>query len=116
MTKVKVKVIYVDIDDTICYYPDKTDKDKLDYSKAVPYPDRIQLINKLHRKGHFIVYWTARGTITGCDWLVVTTNQLKRWGCQYAELKMGKPFYDLFIDDKNISSEQFFSKNDKSIY
>ena len=108
--EVKVKVIYVDIDDTICHYPGG--KQKLDYSKAVPYPIRIDKINMLHEQGHQIVYWTARGTITGRDWLSVTKQQLEQWGCKYTELKMGKPFYDLFIDDKNMSSEQYFSKND----
>lgn len=107
-----VRVIYVDIDDTICHYPDKTSKEKLDYNKAVPYSSRIAKINALYQQGHQIIYWTARGTVTGICWLDVTQKQLKQWGCKYTELKMGKPFYDLFIDDKNISSEQFFSKND----
>ena len=37
-------LIYVDIDDTICYY-ELEDKDKLDYSKAKPYLNRIARIN-----------------------------------------------------------------------
>ena len=29
-------------------------------------------------------------------------------GCKFHELRMGKPYYDLFIDDKNINSEEYF--------
>jgi len=35
-------------------------------------------------------------------------KQLKEWGCKFHELKMGKPAYDLFIDDKNINCETYF--------
>ena len=37
-----------------------------------------------------------------------TLKQLNDWGCKFTELRMGKPAYDLFIDDKNINSEVFF--------
>ncbi len=100
------KTIYVDIDDTICYY--KNSEDKTNYNKALPYKDRINKINKLFDKGNTIIYWTARGTVTGINWLEVTKNQLTEWKCRYTRLKMGKPFYDLFIDDKNINSEEYF--------
>lgn len=103
-------LIFVDIDDTICHYESPHNND---YSKAIPYIDRIDKINSLYDKGDTIVYWTARGTISGIDWLDVTQNQLKRWGCKYHELRMKKPAYDLFIDDKNINSETFFSSANK---
>lgn len=98
-------IIYVDIDDTICHYENKNEI--LDYSKAIPYPGRIEKINKLYNNGHTIIYWTARGT--GIKWFLVTLNQLEEWKCKYHELKMGKPVYDLFIDDKNINSNKYFS-------
>ena len=98
-------LIFVDIDDTICYY---TNKEHLDYTKAIPYLIRIKKINELYEKGNTIVYWTARGTKTGILWFNITYNQLKNWGCKFHELKMGKPAYDLFIDDKNINSNHYF--------
>jgi len=101
-------IIFVDIDDTICY---NDTKNKLDYSLAKPYNDRINKINSLYQEGHQIVYWTARGTKTGQLWFQTTLEQLKSWGCQFHELRMGKPNYDLFIDDKNINSENFFLKS-----
>ena len=101
-------IIYVDIDDTICYYDNKLDKD---YNNAIPYLDRIDKINKLYDNGDIIVYWTARGTLTQINWFEITLKQLKNWNCKFHELRMGKPAYDLFIDDKNINSNNFFTNN-----
>ena len=98
-------IIYVDIDDTICY----RNTSELDYRKSLPYKERIEKINKLFNEGNIIVYWTARGTKTGLNWFNVTLNQLKIWNCKFTELRMGKPNYDLFIDDKNINSEVYFN-------
>jgi hypothetical protein len=99
-------IIFVDIDDTICYRANKND---LDYSKSLPYKNRIEKINKLYDKGNMIVYWTARGTVTQKNWFQITLNQLNEWECKFHELRMGKPNYDLFIDDKNINSEDYFN-------
>lgn len=102
-------IIYVDIDDTICYYINNT-KDYKDYNVAQPYLDRIDKINNLYDGGNIIIYWTARGTVTQINWFQITYNQLKKWGCKFHELRMNKPAYDLFIDDKNINSDTFFTK------
>ena len=96
-------IIYVDIDETICECGTERK-----YSNAVPIMDRISIINELYDKGNSIVYWTARGTGSGIDWREVTENQFKTWGVKYHELKLGKPEYDMFIDDKNINSDVFF--------
>lgn len=97
-------IIYVDIDETICLTPETRD-----YSLAKPLKDNISRINRLYEDGNTIVYWTARGTGSGIDWRKVTEDQFKKWGVKYHELKFGKPIYDLFIDDKNISSDAFFN-------
>ena len=97
-------IIYIDIDETICV----TSGDR-DYAKAIPLKDRIEKVNKLYNE-NTIIYWTARGSQTGIDWSEVTKGQFKKWGVKYHDLKFGKPNYDLFIDDKNISSEEFFGK------
>ena len=96
--------IYVDIDETICYY----DGDR-DYNLALPILERIEKINELYDAGNIITYYTARGTVTGLDWYDVTKNQLCEWGCKYHHLSVGeKPNYDLLICDKAINSESFF--------
>ena len=91
-------VIYIDIDDTICISPDKPD-----YSTSIPIFKNIQKANKLYETGHTIIYWTARGTQTKIDWSDTTKKQFKEWGVKYHDIQFGKPYYDLFIDDKNIN-------------
>jgi dTDP-glucose 4,6-dehydratase len=93
-----MKSIYVDIDDTICKTNDT------DYANAVPKQIAIDKVNDLYDKGHYITMWTARGTITGIDWYNLTFQQLKKWGVKFHQLKMGKPAFDLFIDDKVLNS------------
>jgi hypothetical protein len=95
-------LIYVDIDNTICV------TEGTDYNDVKPMPERIEKINKLYDEGNTIVYWTARGSVTGIDHSELTKKQFKEWGVKYHELKFGKPPYDLFIDDKNINSENYF--------
>jgi len=99
-------IIYVDIDETICEHP-KT-SGKRDYAAATPLVKNIEKINKFYDAGHTIVYWTARGGTTGEDHSLLTSTQLDDWGVKYAELKMGKPSYDIFICDKAINSREFF--------
>ena len=107
MNKDKLKIM-VDIDNTICYH--ENNKESIpNYEFAKPYLDRIKKINDLYDEGHTIIYWTARGTMSGINWFQVTLGQLNEWGCKFHELRMGKPAYDLFIDDKNINSEIYFS-------
>ena len=96
-------IIYVDIDETICKSPESRD-----YAQAVPMMERVEKINRLYDAGNKIVYWTARGTGSGIDWRTVTERQFKEWGVKYHELRLGKPIYDLFIDDKNINSDTYF--------
>ena len=100
-------IIYVDIDETICETPENRD-----YSKAVPIKKNIEKINKLFSEGHTIVYWTARGSVTGIDWREVTETQFQEWGVKCHEIKFQKPSYDLFICDKAMNSYEFFMKDD----
>ncbi len=94
--------VYVDIDETICYY-----EGKRNYPEALPMPENIAKINKLYEEGNEIIYYTARGTVTGIDWLEMTKSQLKKWGCKYHKLDVGnKPDYDLLICDKTKRIEE----------
>jgi hypothetical protein len=98
-------IIYVDIDNTICSTPESGE-----YWKATPLYERIAKMNDLYNQGNQIIYWTARGTRTGHDWRKLTEQQLAKWLVKYHQLHLGKPVYDLFIDDKNINSETFFNE------
>jgi hypothetical protein len=94
--------IFVDIDETICFY-----EGKRYYPDAVPNMENIAKINKLYDEGHYIKYWTARGSMTGLDWKDVTERSLKEWGCKFHEVSVGdKPHYDLLICDKTKRIEE----------
>ena len=96
-------IIYADIDGTIC-----SDESGL-YEKVKPIKEQINKINKLYDEGNTIIYWTARGTVTGINWFDLTKKQLDSWGCKYTSVRVGgKPHYDLWIDDKAHNSEEFF--------
>ena len=96
------KNIYVDIDETICFY-----KGERNYPDAKPNLNNIKKINNLYNEGHSITYWTARGSVTKLDWYETTKNQLKIWGCKYHNLSVGeKPPYDLLICDKTKRIEE----------
>ena len=109
MVKLKFgMIIYIDIDDTICNTPDTSD-----YSKSFPIIENIEKANALYDQGHSIIYWTARGTQSGKDWSSLTKDQLKSWGVKYDNIVFGKPYYVVFIDDKNINVlnfHNFFTK------
>jgi hypothetical protein len=94
--------IFVDIDETICFY-----EGKREYPLAKPNWDSIKKINTLYEEGHTITYYTARGSVTKIDWHEITKNQLNEWGCKYHYLSVGeKPAYDLLICDKTKRIEE----------
>lgn len=97
----KTLIYCFDIDETICTSND------LDYEGAKPILERIDFLNDLYKSGNIIKFYTARGSKTGIDWYAFTENQLKSWGVNYHELHVGKPFADIYIDDKAINSEDF---------
>ena len=94
--------IFVDIDETICFYSGKRS-----YDLAEPDYDNIAKINKLYDEGNIVTYWTARGcsqldnTERLEQYKKLTISQLNTWGCKYHDVQLGnKPLFDLFIDDK----------------
>ena len=94
--------IYVDIDETICFYTGKRR-----YQLAKPNYDNIKKINDLYDDGHNIIYWTARGCRSKTDRTELTLKQLKDWGCKYHEIICNeKPDYDLLICDKTKRIEE----------
>lgn len=96
----KQKVALVDVDETICFYSGERR-----YDLSEPNVENIEKINKLHDDGWKVIYWTARGSVSGRDYREHTLSQLESWGCKYHDLVTGtsenpKPHFDLVIDDK----------------
>ena len=102
-----MKLIYVDIDETICNREASSDFGVVhDYTKAQPIKENIAKINKLYDEGNTIVYLTALGSRKQINWRELTSKQLDEWGAKYHELEVDKPFYDLFIEDKSLRIEE----------
>jgi hypothetical protein len=88
-----------DIDGTICLTRGR------DYTNAIPLERAVQEINNLYALGHYIILFTARGSGTGMDYSQLTRKQLHDWKVSYHELLFGKPFADVYIDDKALNGD-----------
>jgi len=92
-----------DLDNTIC-----TEVSAGDYSKAQPFLDVVESINRLFDSGNEIIIMTARGSRSKIDNTKLTEHQLKEWGVKYTTLICNKkPHADYFIDDKAVHSDQW---------
>jgi hypothetical protein len=109
MNNSKKKIICFDLDNVLCITPGNL------YKKSKPIKQAILFVNSLYMKGYYIKIFTSRfmgrnkekvskAKKQGYEF---TKKQLLAWGLKYNKLILGKPSYDLFIDDKNLS----FSKN-----
>ena len=91
-----------DLDGTLCTNTDG------EYAQARPLHQRISKVNELYDQGNKILIYTARGTVTGIDWRELTQKQLDEWGIKHHELRLGKPFADIYVDDRGVSDGVFF--------
>lgn len=98
-----------DLDNTLC-------SQEKDYTLAKPFKERISKVNKLYEQENKITIYSSRGmdTFNGdvkmCynKYYNLTRNQLVEWGVKFDVLLLGKPAYDLFIDDKARNDKEFF--------
>lgn len=105
----KKKIFCFDIDNVIC----KTNKSN--YLKSKPNIHVINLINKLHNKNHIIKIFTARYMGRSKENILLVKKkyykkiyqQLKKWNLKFDYLILGKPTFDVYVDDKNFD----FKKN-----
>lgn len=88
---------FIDLDNTLCLNANS------DYANSIPILERINYVNELKKQGHEITIWTARGSCSGIDHHELTLNQLKEWNVSYDNLLLGKPDYDVYIDDKSFN-------------
>jgi len=94
-------IIYIDIDNTICNSVED------DYTNSTPILKNVAKVKSLVQEGHEVSFWTARGTVTGKDWTDVTNRQLESWGLGGIPVIFGKPYFDLFIDDRVMNVEDW---------
>jgi glycerol-3-phosphate cytidylyltransferase len=80
--------------------------------------ERIKRVNKLYDEGNIIKIYTARGMpdASGDITLVYSNSyekvkkQIDSFGLKYHQLILGKPRYDVFVDDKAIGDRLFFEE------
>ena len=110
----KIRTICFDIDNTICL----TKKNFYLKSKPIKKNIKFSLINNLYESGHYIKIFTARymGTykeninLIKKKYFNKTEKQLKSWGLKYHKLYMGKPSFDIYVDDKCLNFSQNWLK------
>lgn len=104
--------IVIDIDDTILFTTNR------DFENSTPNQKVIDKINELYNKGWKIIFFTARGD-RSCVTLEekilkydeLTRNWLKKNNVCYSDVVFGKPNADFYVDDKNMSVEDFLNFN-----
>lgn len=97
-----MKKYFVDFDNTLCRTHNK------DYINSTPIIERIEYVNNLKLQGNRITIWTGRGSISGIDYRDLTETQLKEWNVMYDDLILGKPDYDIYLDDKSFNIDTIF--------
>lgn len=104
-----------DLDNTLCNTK-KNEEGNWDYLNSEPFKDRINIVNKLYDENNHIIIETARGSVSKKNWYEETYKQLVSFGLKFHELRAGVKFNgDIFIDDKGVNSEDFFSKKNIQI-
>lgn len=105
----KKKIICFDIDNVLCRTKNSN------YKKSKPILSAIKKVNQLYKKNYKIILFTSRfmgrtnnnGIQAYKLGYKFTKNQLKKWKVNYNRLILGKPSYDLLVDDLSI----YFKKN-----
>lgn len=88
-----MKIYMFDMDGTIC-----TEEKTFSRALAKPLEGAVKTINALYEAGNHIIIFSARGWIE----YEVTKDWLDRYGVKYHQLILGKPFADIYVDDRAI--------------
>ncbi len=90
------QVVYCDIDGTLTNETEGYGNDI--YAQRTPNRFLIDYINGMYDEGHDIILWTARHE----EDTPITIKWLEYYGVKYHKLIMGKPHYDILIDDLTV--------------
>lgn len=95
-------IIGIDLDGVIC-----SEERTFERSLAAMLPGARDSLRALRDAGHVIVIWTARG------WgeYRMTVEWLSSRKIPYDQLVMGKPIFDVFVDDRAIGHEGWTTTN-----
>jgi capsule biosynthesis phosphatase len=107
LTKKQLRVVF-DLDNTLVTYPNIYK----DYNTVSPIKNIVNFLNYLKEQGHYIIINTARNMVTSNHIVgksiknigLTTLQNLKDLNITYDEIHFGKPYADLYIDDKGFNT------------
>lgn len=91
-------VIGIDLDGVIC-----SEEKTFEKPLAQLNPGAYEFFKEAKELGHTLVIWTARGW----EQYKVTSHWLDIQGIEYDQLVMGKPIFDVFIDDRAVDHKDW---------
>lgn len=106
------RTIVFDVDDTICFTPNR------DYSKSYPDDEMVEGMRTLKESGWHIILMTARGMGRSNGDINSVREQVmneiesfcETYDVPYDEIIIGKPFASYYVDDKALTPEVFRSR------
>lgn len=113
--------ICLDVDGTLCELKSRGE----DYATVRPLPHAAESIRQLREAGHYVILATARHmkTCGGNVGLVVAKQGgtliewLHRHGIEYDELWFGKPYADLYVDDRALAFQgNWYALGEKELW
>ena len=90
-------IIGVDIDGTLT-----KETEGHDYLSRTPNVKMIKKVNEWYKEGHTIVLFSSRWESDKAD----TKKWMKQYDVKYHTLILGKPVFDLYVDDISIRPEE----------
>jgi len=84
----------IDMDGVIC-----DEMPTFERALAKPHLDFIETMQKLKKAGNFITIYTSRGWVE----YKMTKDWLDKYEVPYDVLLLGKPIYDVWIDDRAVN-------------
>ena len=115
MNSENMSIYCFDLDNTICAPHHAATNSVEKYSNASPIAKVISKINMVYDDGHEIIIFTARRMLTHQGNLAkieadvgdITRKWLAEHNVRYHKLIFGKPYADLYIDDKAMTLDDF---------
>ncbi|RDW84824.1 capsule biosynthesis phosphatase [Coleophoma cylindrospora] len=106
--KLKKRRFCFDLDSTLVGVPAVAG----DYSTCPPITKNIELVQQLHKAGHYIIIQTARRMRTHkgnvgsviADIGPVTFAQLAKYNIPFDDIHFGKPWADVYVDDLAVNA------------
>jgi uncharacterized HAD superfamily protein len=95
-----MKTLGIDLDGVVC-----SEEKTFDRPLARVLPGAVEFIKTARQNGNLVVIWTARGW----EQYKMTVDWLQKNDIEFDQLVMGKPIFDVYIDDRAIGHENWLN-------